>query len=151
MWNSKYSIRTVLLVAASVLVPVMAASADPAGTDAASPPLTMARFYIVDGDGRSASDKSVPIQVRQQNQRSVEPRRTRSDRRQRQRMTKAREDSGSRDLVNSTSSKATAWQCERHGFYFTADGRCIRPVIYMKQVPTQSIDRRPIRNTLRSR
>ena len=151
MWMSTYCIRKVLLVFAFTMAPVVTASAETAGLVSASPPLTMARFYIVDSDGRSASDKTVPVRAPPQHERSSEPRQMRPDRRQRKRTSKARENSDSRNPAYSRLNQTTAWQCEQHGFFFTADGRCVRPTIRMKRSTPPTSSRRPIRSNRGSR
>ena len=148
IWISKCCLSKAVLVSAVTMVPALIAIADPAGPVSAAPPLTMARFYMVDSNGRSVSDRSIPVQTTEQYQRSVKPVQMKSDRRPRHSANKAREKSDSRDLVQPRSNETTAWQCERHGFFFTADGRCIRPVIHVKQAPPPTSSRSPIRRKL---
>lgn len=141
-------IRQLLLASLLMMVPVAIATADPAGSVSASPPLTMARFYVIGSDGRSVSDRSIPVQTRSQHRRSSNPRQVRSDRRQRDVANNAREHSDSKDWMNSGRNKTTAWQCEQHGYFFTVDGRCIRPIIHVNQRPPPRISRRPIQGKL---
>jgi hypothetical protein len=127
------------------------ATADPAGLVPESPPITMARFYIVDSDGRSASDKNIPTQKIMHDHRSLELRLKKFDRQNRDVASKARRSSDSRDPIQLRSTVTKAFQCERHGFFFTADGRCVWPVIHMKEITPLTISRPPFRANLRSK
>lgn len=145
------SIRRLFLVFSITMLPVVNATADSAALVPALPPITMARFYIVDSDGRSATDKNITTQTITQNHRSSEPLQKKLDRRERNVARKARKDSDSRDLIRLRSNATKAWQCERHGFFFTADGRCVQPVIHMKKITPPTISRRPFRGNLGSK
>ena len=144
-------IRKTLLVLSITMLPVVKATADLAGLIPASPPITMARFYVVDSDGRSASDKNIPTQTQTQDHRSSEPRRKKSDHWNRNVASKARKNSDSRESIRLRSNGTKAWQCERHGFFFTADGRCVQPVIPRKKITPPTISRRPFRGNMRSK
>ena len=150
-WISKLCIRKLLPVSAFIIAPVAIATADPHGLASESPPLTMARFYVVDSDGRSVSDQSIPTQPRSQDQPSLEAWRKKSDPRQRYLANNAGERSDSGDLIRVRSNAMKAWQCEQHGFFFTSDGRCVRPVIHVKPVAPPTTSRPPIRRNLSSR
>ena len=149
--TSECYIRRLLLVLPFTIVSVVNATADPGGLIPVSPPLTMARFYIVDSDGRSAFDKSIPTQTMSRDHHSSEPRRKKSDRRNRDEARKAKNHSGSWNPMLLRLGSTKARQCERHGFFFTADGRCIRLVFHVKQGTPPMINRRPFRSNLRSK
>jgi hypothetical protein len=151
IWVSEHCALKWLLISALTMVPVVMAAAEPAGLALSSPPLTMARFYIVDSGGRSVSDEDIPTQANLNNQRSVETRRKKSYRQQQSLASKAREPSDSWRMKLVTLNETKAWQCERHGHFFTADGRCIRPILHVKSVPPRAISRRPFRRNLASK
>ena len=142
---SKGSVRKLLVVVPFVIFPAVKAAADPGQSAPASPPLTMARFYVVDSDGRSAADKDIVTQAVSPDQRSSEPRRKKSTRRPRHGASKARKRSDTSDSITPRWNAAKAWQCERHGFFFTADGRCVQPVFHFRQDKPATTGRRPIR------
>lgn len=144
-------IRILLPVLSITMLPVVNATADIAGWVPASPPVTMARFYIVDSDGCSATDKNIPTQTITHDHRSSEPRRKKSDRQNRNVASKARRNSDRRDPIRLKSNAMKALQCERHGFFFTADRRCVQPIIHMKKITPSTISRRPFRSNLRSK
>ena len=146
---SKGHVRSWLLVVPFMTFKVANAADESAQLAPASPPLTMARFYIVDSEGRSASDKDIVAQTVPTEHRSSEPRRKKSIRRPRHGAGKARNRSGHRDTNVLRANAAKAWQCERHGFFFTADGRCIWPVIRVRQERPPPTRRPPIRTNLR--
>ena len=144
-------IRKLLLVSSITILPVVNATADPAGLVPESPPITMARFYIVDSEGRSASDKNIPTQKKIHDHRSSELRPKKFDRQNRDVASKARRSSDSRDPIQLRSTVTKSFQCERHGFFFTADGRCVWPVIHMKEITLLTISRAHFRANLRSK
>ena len=147
---SQCGIRKMLLLTFAMLQ-VANAAADPAGLATASPPLTMARFYVVDSDGRSAADQNILTQTVSQDHRPSPPRRKKPDRRPRDVARKAGRRSDSQEPMLSRMNAAMAWQCERHGFFFTADGRCVRPVIHVQQARPPTTIRPPIRTKLSPR
>lgn len=148
---SKCYIRKLSLVLPLTMVLVVNATADPSGLVRASPPLTMARFYIIDSNGRSAPDKNIPMQTVLRDYRSSEARWKQSERRNRHAANKAEKPSDNRDPIRLRLNAPKAWQCELHGFFFTADGRCVQPVIHVKPVAPPMISRRPFRGSLTSK
>lgn len=145
---SKFCILFLALVLSCTMVPVVIAKADHGGMALESPSLTMARFYIVDSEGRSVPDANVPSEEKQQDKQSLQVPSDNSKVLQRDLSRKGRERPDDRDPTSAQLSASKAWQCERHGFFFTADGRCIRPIIQVLQSPVTAISRRPIRSNL---
>ena len=143
--NLKGYVRKLMVVVPFVIFPAVKAADDPSQSAPASPPLTMARFYVVDSDGRSASDKDIVTQTVSPDQRSSKPRRKKSTRRPQYEASKAGNRSDNADSNTPRWNAAKAWQCERHGFFFTADGRCVQPVFHFRQDKPATTSRRPIR------
>jgi hypothetical protein len=90
----------------------------------------MARFYEVDDSGRS-SDTSMSVEVigrkGGKEQAQIRPRKGRPK--------PAKKNKGGRTYtITVTRERPTEkdtqkeWQCERNGFYYTNDGRCVVPV-----------------------
>ena len=148
---ARYCIRALLPLSVFTMVSPAIARADPADLASPTPPLTMARFYIVDSNGRSVSDEEFRTQIEPQRQHSSEPRRKGSNARKRERTSKVTKQTDKREPAFVKLNESKAWRCERHGFFFTADGRCIRPVIYVKQGTPPTIGRHPFRRNLTSK
>jgi hypothetical protein len=103
---------------------------------------TMAVFYVIDSEGRSVlAAPSVPVILSSHANSSrsvVESRRSFKQ--------KARRKRGqSRVILIRLTRKShdarEAFRCEQHGFYYTNDGRCVRPVLRGKQFPKWNQER----------
>ncbi len=97
---------------------------------------TMAVFYVIDSEGRSVLEApSVPtiLSSNANSSRSVvESRRSFKQ--------KARRKRGRSTVIfirhtRKSHDAREAFRCEQHGFYYTNDGRCVRPISRGKQFP----------------
>lgn len=138
-------IRLLSLVPLFTMAPFAIATADPGGMASSSPPLTMARFYVINNEGRSVPDEEIPTQKEPQDQQPLEFSLKKSNGRQRELARKGKEHSDNRVPVPDNTDISMAWQCEQHGFFFTTDGRCILPIMHVTKSPPGAISRRPIR------
>jgi hypothetical protein len=120
---SHICIRLLLLVPLLTLVPFVIATGDPGEITSSPPPLTMARFYVINNEGRSVLDDNIPTQKEPQSQQPLEFSVKKSNGRQRDLARKGREHSDNRVPVPDNIDISKAWQCEQHGFVFTKDGR----------------------------
>ena len=142
---SEICIRLLSLVPLFTMVPIVIATADPGGMASSSPPLTMARFYVINNEGRSVPDEDTPTQKEQQNQQPLELPLKKSNGRQRDLPRKGREHADNRLPMPDNRDMSKAWKCEQHGFFFTTDGRCILPIINVTKSSSGALGRRPIR------
>jgi len=100
------------------------------------PAPTMAVFYVIDSEGRSVLEApSVPTILSSDaisSRTVVESRRSVKQ--------KARRKRGQSKVVlihrtRKSHDTDEAFRCEQHGFYYTNDGRCVMPIIRVKQIP----------------
>ncbi len=97
---------------------------------------TMAVFYVIDGEGRSVLEApSVPtiLSSNAKSSRSVVGSRRSIER-------KARRKRGRSTVIfirhtRKSHDAREAFRCEQHGFYYTNDGRCVRPNFRGKKSP----------------
>ena len=98
---------------------------------------TMAAFYTVDSEGRSKRE-SAPVVAVIASPKASNPRAARSQsssKREVQRKQTKPSTVSSSDIKQANHDAFDAFRCERHGFYYTQDGRCILPVLRQRQIP----------------
>jgi hypothetical protein len=98
--------------------------------------LTMAAFYTVDSEGRSQRESAPVVAVianpKASSSGPAERLRATSKQKVRQKNTKSSRVSATKQANHDP---FDAYRCERHGFYYTQDGRCILPVLGRKERP----------------
>ena len=139
---------------AALVLAVMAVCASP--VVAAEPPAspqgpTMARFYVVDDSGQSVADPELPTRKVERKERAVTARAHRPKTRRGQPAGRQGEMTRAERANEIYRVREAAWRCERHGFFYTSDGRCILPVIQRPQHLPPATERPPIRRQPRMR